>query len=528
MKTISEATSISVNLHDSQGLIQLINPNILYALWQRAGGKTGGGIGPRLVHLDTVMPRSQILLFSDTYDRLEKRIVPNIINFISSKLGLIEGIDFVKYKKPPDYFEKPLVPLDFYERVISFASGMCLCLVSLHVEGSANAYNAQAAIGDEVKFCDEVQINTEVLPALRGEEAMYGHLPEFQSVWMFTDKFGPKTKWLLQKKKKVNQKAVDYVLAMQLETLKLETEMQQYTSTATIYQYKHKIEAYRKAADAIRKDLMYVSEMKPYENRLAVGDRFFRNQKRICTPYEFDVAILNKDPDKVENTFYPMFSSLNKYGGIEDYNPAVPFITASDYNFRISPFPIVQLSTLPGSVYDTVNFIDCIYELYPKGIEDAVATFCNKYADHPCKELHYIFDHTAIGRSPLKTTFKQEVINSFEKHRWNVIEHYIGDAPDHDIKYKALQNYFLHQGDYAVKMNMITCDMLIKSMEQTPAIIVNGVTKKDKRTEKDLNFPAEDSTHIPDAVDQLLWGLFECDVKSKITGSVTGLPIATR
>ena len=153
MKTISEATSISVNLHDSQGLIQLINPNILYALWQRAGGKTGGGIGPRLVHLDTVMPRSQILLFSDTYDRLEKRIVPNIINFISSKLGLIEGIDFVKYKKPPDYFEKPLVPLDFYERVISFASGMCLCLVSLHVEGSANAYNAQAAIGDEVKYC---------------------------------------------------------------------------------------------------------------------------------------------------------------------------------------------------------------------------------------------------------------------------------------------------------------------------------------------------------------------------------------
>ena len=120
------------------------------------------------------------------------------------------------------------------------------------------------------------------------------------------------------------------------------------------------------------------------------------------------------------------------------------------------------------------------------------------------------------------------MINSFEKHGWNVIEHYIGDAPDHDIKYKALQNYFLHQGDYAVKINMVTCDQLIKSVEQTPAIMVSGVTKKDKRTEKDLNFPAEDSTHIPDAVDQLLWGLFECDVKSKITGSVTGLPITTR
>jgi hypothetical protein len=40
--------SVQVNLHNSQALIQIINANVTYCAWQRAGGKTGGGIGPRV------------------------------------------------------------------------------------------------------------------------------------------------------------------------------------------------------------------------------------------------------------------------------------------------------------------------------------------------------------------------------------------------------------------------------------------------------------------------------------------------
>jgi hypothetical protein len=505
-----------VDLHDSQGLIQVVNPNVLYALWQRAGGKTGGGIGPRFVHLNNVMPRSQILLFSDTYDRLKKRIVPNIVQFWVNKLGWEEGVDFVKYKRPPEHFEKPLIPLDDFEHVISTASGTALCLVSLHVKGSANAYNAQAAIGDEVKYCDEQQINTEVIPALRGEHERWGYLPEYLSVWMFTDKFGPKTKWLLGKRKKVNQPAVNTVIKLQEQILKWEAEMQSFSSLATINEYKKKIQAYSDKANEIRKYLMYVSEMKPYENMRAVGERFYRMQKIICTVYEYEVAILNKDPDKVEQSYYPMFSSLHKHAIDNDYNPNLPFIIASDYNFRISPIPVVQVDTLPGSEYKTVNFIDCIYELYPMGQEDAVRSFSEKYKDKPNRIIHYIFDHTAIGRNTLKTTFKDEMMSALTNNGWIVIEHYIGDAPDHDIKYKALINYFVNQGEFAIRVHMLRCEQMIKSIEQSPAIIVNGQTKKDKRTEKDKNFPADDSTHISDAVDQILWGLFEWDIKSAL------------
>lgn len=512
--------SIEITLHDSQALIQVINANVTYCAWQRAGGKTGGGIGPRVLRLSEIMPRSQCLLFSDTYDRLTTRIVPNIIGFLEQKHGLVEGVDFVKYSRPPAGFEKPLIPLDKFDRVISFSSGFCLCLVSLHVEGSANAFNAQAAIGDEVKFCDETEINTEVLPALRGSREHFEHLPEYLSVWMFTDKFGPKIKWYLKKREKVNKRAVEVVYTLQMEVFKLQTELQEAESKYQQQVLKKKIIEYQAKADAIRKHLVYFSNMKPYENMAAVGDVFFRVQRRVCkSQLEFDVAILNHDPDKVENCFYPTFGNLNKYAIADksDINPNQGFIIALDYNFRIVPIPIAQTGKLPGSIYTTLNVVDYVYELYPKGIEDAVDTFCKRHEDHPKKLVHFIHDHTAIGRNALKVTYKEAVVKAFVNNKWLVIPHHIGEAPDHDVKFPNIRKWLINAADGAVKVNTVTCPMLISSIEQSPAKIITGKTQKDKQTEKDLNFPAQESTHGSDAFDTLLWGYYVSGVRLSST-----------
>ncbi|MCK9402903.1 MAG: hypothetical protein M0Q26_05860 [Chitinophagaceae bacterium] len=512
---------VEVTLNDSQALITLVNANTTYCLWPRAGGKTSGGIGPRILRLSEVMPRSQILIFSDTYERLENRVIPNIMNFFIEKLGMVEGLDFIKYKRPPDHWTKPLVPLDRFEKVISFPSGMALCLVSLAVEGSANAFNAQAAIGDEVKFLKESDINTEVIPALRGAVEDFGHLPEYLSKWFFTDKFGPNIKWLLAKRKLVNERAVKIVLTLQYEIINLEAQIESnQVSKSKKYLLTKLIEQYKEKADRIRKHLVYVSDMKPYENMAVVGKFYFKSQKRTCKKYEFDIAILNNDPDKVENTFYPTFTQENKYKGIDDYNPMEPIIGAMDYNFRISPIPIVQRTQLPDSVYTTTNVIDYIYVLHPLGIEDAINDLCKKYASHQNKTIHFIYDQTAIPRNPIKTTFKDVVINTFSANGWCVVEHFIGEQPDHDIKHENIKKWLEIKGEDAVRVNESACDQLIKSIEQSPAIIVNGATKKDKRTEKDPLFPAEDSTHGSDAFDMILWGLYEWDVKSQINNTI--------
>ena len=521
-----------LRLHDSQAMIQIINANTTFCLWQRGGGKTGGGIGPRFLHLSQVMPRSQVLLFSDTYKRLQERIVPNIIGFLESKLGWVEGIDFVKYCKPPEHFTKPIIPIDKYETVISTVTGMALCLVSLHVEGSANAYNAQAAIGDEVKYCDERKINTELLPALRGAEDLFGHLPEYLSVWMFTDKYGPNIRWLLKKKQKMNAKAVDVVYNLQMKCFELLNEIEiakKNDDTNKYYKLKNVYDENKSKADRIRKHLVYYSDMKPYENMKTLGEFYFKRQKRICrSDYEYNVAILNHDPDKIETCYYPTFSKQNKYSvkHTEDYNPELPFWIAFDYNFKIAPLPIVQVDKLPFNNYETVNFIDSIFTLLPLGIVDCVNEMCDKYADHKNKKINYIFDQTAIGRNPLKTTYKNEVVKAFEARKWTVIEHYIGEQPDHHLKFTVIKNILTARGINSVMVNELMSAQLIKSIELSGAYISGDKTKKDKSTENNDDWPAEDSTHFSDAFDMILWGLFEWDLlnkKSSFTPGITSL-----
>lgn len=240
---------------------------------------------------------------------------------------------------------------------------------------------------------------------------------------------------------------------------------------------------------------------------------------------EYEVAILNHDPDKVENCFYPTFTNLNKYTlpDNSDYNPNQGFIIAFDYNFRIVPMPVAQIGKLPGSVYTTLNVIDYVYELYPKGLEDAIDTFCKKYEQHNRKQVHYIYDHTAIGRNALKTTYKETAAKAFRLNGWSVIEHHIGQAPDHDVKFDNIRKWCAHSGDMAVRVNT-KCEKLILSIDQSPAKMVNGKTEKDKATEKDLNFPAEESTHASDAFDTLLWSVYVVGVRL----SVDIAPMRTR
>lgn len=506
----------------TQQMAHIINANTTYALCQRAGGKTMYVIGLRLQHLNEVMPRCQVLLFSDTYERLIDRIVPNIVYFWEKELKWVEGVDYVKYKKPPEHFTRPIIPMDKFDKVISTADGMAICLVSLSVEGSANAYNAQAVIGDEVKYCDETKINTEVLPALRGLEEYYKDLPEFQSVWMTTDKFGGDVGWLLKKKKLVNQKAVDVIYAMQMQVVQWQNEMMSASSTATQYKYKEKIDQYNAKLSRLRKHMVYYADMKPYENKEVRGDFFFKRARRICrTEQEFLISFLNHDPGKIEQTFYPTLTYLNKYKAISDYDPRLPIIGAMDYNFAISPLPLGQYSVLPNKIFRTLNIFDYMYDLHPLGMEDTLKAFCEKYKKHENKEFHYIHDHTSIGRSARKGSYKELFIETLDSYGWDVVEHYIGQAPEHENKFEKIKRWLARSGQDALRIHEIRCEQLLTSIEKAPAKIERGATHKDKSSEKKYpEFPAEDSTHGSDAVDQILWWAYELDGLSNMNDEV--------
>lgn len=495
--------SNEVILHPSQWKIHVVNANVTYCPWSRSAGKTTGGIGPRLNHLRKVMPRSQSIFYSDTYERIHDKLVPNIELFLQEKLKLIDGRDYVTFKKPPDHWKKPIIPIKKFDHVMSFADGFAVCCASAGVEGSANGYNAQSAIIDEAKFVKEETINTELLPALRGAKELFGHLPEYLSHWYFTDKWGEQIKWILAKKDKSNEKLMQAVLSLELQ-------LQQQTANP-------KTVALRKKLDLIKKDLVYYCESKPYENLPAVGKKFFRDRRRDLSELEFNVAILNLDPDSVVNTFYPALSRAKHYHKLmDDTTEEQPLIVAMDYQWKITPMVVGQWGILPGAVEETFNIVNSIHTLHPDGgIKATVNAFCEYYKTRADKCVYYEYDHTATAKHSDIDSFKDIAVKAWLANDWNVIEIHMGQAPAHNTKHETIKKWMLLN---KIMFNDIRAHHVLVSIQNAGAITTGGITKKDKSKEKTAKNPIE-QTDYSDAYDMLTMAVVEMKLVSSYQGS---------
>lgn len=526
-----ETTTLKLNR--SQALAHMVNANVTACLWPRAGGKTTGGQGPRVVHLSEVMPRSQVILFSDTFERIHDRIVPNILTFVENEMGLIEGQDYVSFKTPPDHFEKPLIKLNKHDHVVSFASGFRLCCASQKVSGSANGYNAQALIVDEAKFIKPGTITTEVLPAIRGANNYFGHLAEYRSQWYFTDKWSGDIGWLLKLRTHMKPKLISAVITMQAEILRLQEQMEQYTSTATQYQFKNRIIELELKLQKIRREMVYVSDAKPYENIENLGEKYYRDIKRDMSTLEFEIAILNHDPDKVEHSFYPAYVPVKHdyhLSNADDIVKDQAITVALDYQWRIVPLVAAQIGKIPGKEYSTTNIIAGVHSLFEENstIDKTVGLFCDlmKTSGYNYNVVNYVYDHTAIGKSPAGKSFYQLVEEAFLTRGWTVNLVYIGKASDYAIRFAAIKNMFLKEGDNAIRFAYARTSFLRKAMQLAGATTSGGVTKKDKSKEKNLSVPATETTDYTEALDQLLWGMLELKL---VSGTIEqGFPMETR
>lgn len=502
-----------IRLNESQAKVKEVNPNIAYVMSPRGNGKTFI-IGDRIEHLDDMMPRSQILLLSDTYKRLEEKIVPNICDYFINHAGMIENEDFVIYKKPPEHFVKPIIPLHKFEHVVSFSSGMALCLVSGNTEGDANAYNAQALLCDEAKFVKESHVKQASL-VLRGSNKLFGELPEYRSKWFFTDKYpvpGSNIKWLLAKKEESGSpELIESIILLQRDVHFLEEAIETATSDAEKYPY---IKAHKELTDylnAVRKELTYYCDGKAYENIANLGEKYYRDQKRDLTRFEYKIAIENEDPDVVENAFYAALNADQHYHkSMNDIDINKPLGIALDFNWRITPMAVAQYGKLPGRQHNTFNLVAGLHTLSDGGIKQTCQAFSEQFSMMICKVVYFVFDQTAIGRSPSGDPFYKIVVDQLTVLGWVVIEIYIGAASKHDDRFKTFKIELAKTDEGAFLFNLFRCRFLLLSMQQAGATTAsNGETKKDKSKEKKPGFPAEEATDYSEAFDILAWGLLQ-------------------
>lgn len=117
----------------------------------------------------------------------------------------------------------------------------------------------------------------------------------------------------MRKEKSVDWETVQTVYELQLYVFGLQRDAEEAASESTKYRIEKEIAECEELLCELRKDLVYYRDAEPYENLEVLSEKFFRDLRRDLTEYEFDVAVLNLDPDKAIEPFYPDFSPVHLY-----------------------------------------------------------------------------------------------------------------------------------------------------------------------------------------------------------------------
>jgi len=499
----------------------------------RGTGKTTGVLAPKTAqcYLNT-MPRSTGVLLNATFTQAFTRTLKELIRGWQS-LGYKHEQHFLVGVKPTEKWRKkwkwkgPYAPPFDYKYFVSWYNGAVAQIVSQERVGGANGISIDWIAGDEAKLLNEDKFKTELLPANRGVIHDFANNPYHHGITLTTDMpTGTSGRWLLDRIDAMDRNVVNDIWNLQTIRFKL----LQYTTSNDV-SFKRKIDKQISIVDeeikSLRKNLLYYHEASTLDNIHALGIDYIKQQIRDTSAFQFKTQILNIRPLRLEDGFYPdldedyhgYFSEDDGYFDRQSINYENPLFDcrkdsdlnlnealhiAIDYNRRIHPIVVGQDDGAE------IKVINNIHSLYPGKLRAALQLFCDYYKHHKEKIIYYWYDHTAVGGEN-ETSKCDEVVSFLEDKGWTVIRMYMGKAPSHESKYRMWGHLLSEDGYYNRKfrVNRENGRYLLVSMGMAEAEQRSDGFGKEKKSERDPKFPAEESTHYSDAADQLLYGILE-------------------
>ncbi|MFD2163677.1 hypothetical protein ACFSJU_14805 [Paradesertivirga mongoliensis] len=525
-------------LNRPQKISELVQANEEYGVWGRATGKTDGPISKRTSHQATVMPRGTTGVVAATYMQHLDRTLPPLFKSWEAR-GYIKDVHYWVRQRPP---KKLNIPDPIYkvmdpQHYIFWYTGHVFYLISQDRPGLANAKTMDAVVADEVKFLNFAQYVEEVVPANRGNDNLFGHMSEHHSVTMFTDMpTKQQAKWILEKAEQVDMERVSQVVGLQIEYNKMYLEYQHERTTRPRKDYlRRKLTNYYIALNELRKGLVWYSEASTLENIQILGPEKFKQWERELPQMVYDTSILNLKNIAVPDGFFHMldlelhgYFNYN-YNHIDNLGLYLPdgvikdcrkdgdldrtkaLDIAFDYNAAIKSLVIGQ---------DKANFYPTLKSMFVlaadrKVLSDLVDEFCEYYQFHERKEVNYYYDHTAnVTDSTRLETLHEVVTNQLRKNKWVVNKHYIGQTPEHDIRYRLWEEVFKEKDRKfkPARFNRDNAEQLLISLQQTGVKKVGNVFKKDKSSEnKNSKVRPQDAPHLGDAWETLYVGRFRTE-----------------
>jgi hypothetical protein len=554
-------------LNKIQQLAMFLNPWELTLLLGRGTGKSA--VHAFRVHeVVTHMPRCTFGLVGPTYINLMERTIPPMRRYLQEHYGWIEDIHYVMFRRPPDDWAKPYIPLDEHKHAISFYNGTVGVLGSLDRAGILNSLSLQYYGIDEARFSEYERITKDLMPAVRGElkQFQHCHLLYGRTITSDLPYMEDGAEWLYKIESRMNKEQINLIFHLAYKVNYLARKMiAAGTDVKAIDKIKHEMCEWQKMLNAARKHSTFFAITSSLINIDVLGiDYFLHNSDPEINPkHIFRTSFLSIKPLSVEDMFYGQLKQKHFYRATYNYEYIDAFYSEQN-SFPpsggqrgvkkttclrdtdiISDMPlyagldfgnmnslVIAQRTHALSFEEGMGEVKIVKEFYvlsPDILDDLANAFCDYYEPHRKKVLYLYYDRSGNNRmANSRNTYAEHFQSALRSRGWIVqlMSMTQGNIP-HDTKW-LLVNDMLSENDTkrypVIRINEDNCKCLKSSLNMAPTEKYKGTIRKVKKSEKlPLQRLPMESTNMSDAFDYLIWGEFRQQLKR--SGSVSGITI---
>lgn len=564
-------------MNSVQMLASIIDPNMLYAEWGRATGKTEGVMGPRLIRVANDMPGELSFLVHKTYVALMTNVWPNIQAYFSRPVivngrqrAMLEyGVDYVVGEtRLPLHFRLPRYPVSYAKHSVIFRNGAHLQLVSSDQPESVAGRNAVHAFIEEMKHNSGEKLKSRLFPSLRGGSAEIRKSAYYEGVTGVSDTARVdlgEDDWFEDYERNMNRELIEEIASVSLAVNKslyrqfvLNRELRETKDPVSME--KIRLEQQQLAAFLarwkprladMRRNAVYYIRASSFRNKDILGPKFFKTQLDTLNMDEFLTAICGVRHKEVTNKFFAAYDKARHqfkdsyvYDAILSHDLKDKFLLTARYlrhYDRREPLyvgydPGAFSSMIVGQKKDFGRQLDIIKEFwayYPEEQESLAQQFYQFFgADAVNKVVHLYPDRAGNKRrEELEqiTTDSRALKAALEGYGFSVILHNEGAATIyHWQQFKLCMMLFGEQRNFLprVRIDENECKNLCSAILISPLVKKGNSIELDKSSEKKepLKRQAGLTTQLPSAMIYLLYGLYGDIAKSDLSTFPTDLP----
>ena len=402
------------------------------------------------------MPRGKVFYSSTTFDQIENQSLP-VIRDKWRELGFVEGLHYVVGKRPPDNWHKPYKPPKEYDRLITFFNGFTIVLLSAERMNARRGGSYDAGIVDEAAFVKFAAFKSVFSASIRGNLGRFPKDVHRSLIVISSRPRTPEQRWV-------------YI--------------------------------FRDLAKQKPGTVLYM-EGGGYDNIASLGKDWYEEQRERLGEMEYLIEILNQDVEELPNGFYNRYKShVHEYtpprdvrGGMTDIDTNALLEVSVDYGGWFSCFVVFQ------EHYElNQERLKRRYWIKEDNIELLVDKFCKDNERHEFKYVRIwgeprMWDRTAKGK--LVST----LVSRFNYNGWDCD---IMCPPGYRTELQKEQYQFMlklldHTDEVLpeLRVNRDACPDTITAIKMADVMADMSL---DKSTEKKRDFPQENSTHQPQAI----------------------------